>query len=685
MLFASTWRFAFAFGMGRMNRDLQGPAAAEAETTEDPYLRSATHDMWSAAAEDWQASALSDSLPVAPPLDIEGDTAAAASPSAAVDDDLQSEGELDSDCDSISDSGGVGARRAVAMRPAVSRLSLLQFRHYESIANLPSAASTANATPIFAEAAGGLPRGQQPSARIPFSLLQYTLGYLNTAARPLPLACAAGNPSLRLAVESTGSLHAPNGHTSTALALLLSPVEPDTRTVRSPSLRCFLAHAEVAGWWWRRLTTLGRRDSQPSDGHDAGSLSRGPPALCIDIAQRAGKAPAAAASPLKRPCGLPPRPPMPLYSDAPLPELFDAAMRPFSGVGACVLAGLSAQGPRTVPLELLAVRALSGLHSLGLRGSQLLTDTAAIGRLALLVELDLAYSGVSDLSGLTRHGTPHLARVSVKGCKGLRSLSPLGELPALREVVASQSAVASVNGLACSRSLVSVSFYGCLGLDDLSPLGAVPTLQELYASESNVTSIHGLGHSRSLSHLGLRYCDLASLEALAGIPTLRVLNVSCTPIASVQCLSRAPALTHIDLTSCAQLRDVGPLGSVATLTEILASGSGVASVLGLGQAAGLRLLLLNNCAELRALPGLGAARHLTWLELNSSGVADIAGLASSPSLAVLDVGFCKRLEDLSVLMELPALRQVKVAGSAGVPALATGRLREANPELCIDV
>lgn len=701
MLFASTWRFAFALGMERMNRDLRQQhaaeaAAAEAEDTTDPYLSSSTHFLWSAAAATHDGD--------------DGDGGGGSRRSQCSSDAASSPREEGEDSDDEGAHGGKGAGgselrperhkgcRGVGRQgesPSLSRAHRSQREGCAAAGPSPPAAAQGSPVSLPSNGLSSAARAGEGTAplrgervwrrRLPPTVLQHVLRFHDSRRTPLALACAAANPSLRLAVEASGSLHIPNGHTWTEVDPAASAEAADVRVVRAPSLENLLSYAAVATWWWRRSATLRRSGAGQLLDHEGTTVSaQRPPPLHLEVS-------AARAAPNNRSAAEQPAPPphaaRPRRMDpTPLSAAFEQRLSWITRGDRCTVSRLSAPGPRTFPAALLSLSpGLSHLRSLSLPHNKSITDAAAIGQLHWLRELDLSYSSVSDLAALTAAGSPHLMRVNVKGCKALQSLSPLGELPSLVDVVASQSAVSDIDGLSRSRSLISISFYGCLGLRDVSALGAIPTLREVYASESSVTTIYGLGRSRSLAHIGLRYCDVASLEALANTRTLSVLNVSCTPIPSVQCLSLLPMLTRVDLSGCAQLRDIGSLGAVATLRELNACGSGVAVVHGLGRAKKLRSLLLDNCQELRELPGLGACEELEVLAANSCGLTSIAGLKGACSLAKLDISFCRHLEDLSVLFDLPALEKVNLEGCAGAAAFPLREWRISHPHVQVDV
>lgn len=297
--------------------------------------------------------------------------------------------------------------------------------------------------------------------------------------------------------------------------------------------------------------------------------------------------------------------------------------------------------------------------------------------------LDLANTTtLSSLDGIG--GCTALEKIVLTRCTQLRSLSPLGAAPALRDVVASQSGIFDITGLAQSRTLVSLSLYGCLHLTDVSACGAIPTLRDMFISESTVEMLDGLRDSRSLARLGMRYCDIPLLAALSPVASLTVLHAASSGLTSVDALQHCAALEVVEVSACAQLADLGPLGLAPSVREIDATGSGVRHVAGLSRSSSLEKLLLSHCVHLDDVGPLRQCRRLRVLHLSGIPVRHLEGLAESPLLEHLDISFCRQLVSYAVLPRLPRLRHVSMAGctaaqrraeevAAVVAALRTGR------------
>jgi hypothetical protein len=112
-----------------------------------------------------------------------------------------------------------------------------------------------------------------------------------------------------------------------------------------------------------------------------------------------------------------------------------------------------------------------------------------LSKLPLLVELDLSRNQLRGLEGLAGGGLKHLAVLRVAGNRALDSLAGLGcgrgELPALRELDASDCVLRSLRGLEGATALVSLDVGGNAPLAslELGGLGGgLPALSELRAA-----------------------------------------------------------------------------------------------------------------------------------------------------------------------------------------------------------
>lgn len=132
------------------------------------------------------------------------------------------------------------------------------------------------------------------------------------------------------------------------------------------------------------------------------------------------------------------------------------------------------------PLSATSASSLS--FSLPNSASTTAAATDANGSLALtlsqLEELDAGESSLASLSGVA-HCAPELRHLTVRECKHLHSLSPLGTLSTLTSVDASFSGVNELQGLSVSHSLEYVNLKNCTELRSVAPLAKVQSLREV--------------------------------------------------------------------------------------------------------------------------------------------------------------------------------------------------------------
>ncbi|KPA78934.1 hypothetical protein ABB37_05998 [Leptomonas pyrrhocoris] len=109
------------------------------------------------------------------------------------------------------------------------------------------------------------------------------------------------------------------------------------------------------------------------------------------------------------------------------------------------------------------------------RSAPVLPSTPMLGQ---LVELDVGESSLASLAGVTLRA-PGLQHLTVRECKHLHSLSPLGGLPSLTSVDASFSGISELKGLSDSFSLEYVNLKNCSQLSSVAPLAKVSSLREV--------------------------------------------------------------------------------------------------------------------------------------------------------------------------------------------------------------
>ncbi|GAA0925070.1 hypothetical protein [Nonomuraea longicatena] len=285
-----------------------------------------------------------------------------------------------------------------------------------------------------------------------------------------------------------------------------------------------------------------------------------------------------------------------------------------------------------------------------------ITDLGIVFRFPGLTAIRLwAFHGLTSLEALRGH--PSLARVQVELGAKVKDLSPLGDLPALRELELldlrshdltpladlpplakleiSSKRLTTLNGIPEVRSL---HLYDCPALYDLTTLG--DGLEELSISKCpsvrdlrQITRLHGLKRLRMDSGQPMRITSLADLH---GLDALTELTISADWRISLNGLEGLPALRELDFLSENPVTDLDKVGH-PHLTKL-----GIAY---------------------RPLPGLGwlsAFPALTEILVSpESGLTSLDELAGNPSITTVGI-FGPQVKDLTVLATLPALRELSI-------------------------
>jgi hypothetical protein len=145
----------------------------------------------------------------------------------------------------------------------------------------------------------------------------------------------------------------------------------------------------------------------------------------------------------------------------------------------------------SVDAEALSMQPLSsrgGSQWFTRRSSPAVTSAVMVPRLCQLEELDAGESSLATLTGVAQCA-PELRHLTVRECKHLHSLSPLGHLPTLTSVDASFSGVNELQGLAESFSLEYVNLKNCTELRSVASLAKVGSLREVDLSELGMNCI----------------------------------------------------------------------------------------------------------------------------------------------------------------------------------------------------
>ena len=177
-----------------------------------------------------------------------------------------------------------------------------------------------------------------------------------------------------------------------------------------------------------------------------------------------------------------------------------------------------------------------------------------------------------------------------------------------------------------------------------SALAACTALEEVYAIRprlSNLRAFRAWTRLKSLVLTGAGVRGLDGMEAFAGLERLKLIALKVDDLSPLANLSR---LTELELSGLERLKDLGPLAGLTSLRQLVIARVG-------GE--------LRDIVHVDSLRPLAGARALEEVSLVGAVVDD---------------------SDLAPLVDLPALRRVRVFGDLGA---AVADLRRARPDIVV--
>ncbi len=337
-------------------------------------------------------------------------------------------------------------------------------------------------------------------------------------------------------------------------------------------------------------------------------------------------------------------------------------------------------------------------------------DWSSLSALAALRVLDLSENDIEHIEFLKKH--PALEQLDLSG-NLVQSLEPLASLPALTDLHIMECGLANYdtfgaepevslwNQLAQLPALKRLwaGNYGMCNDTYRNEPGALfwaeqmPKLEELYLPYS---SLRGMSDTLaeflpSLRVLDLTYSDVKSLEGLRGMSALKELRCGgwfCDRPKDVAVLAELPGLEKLAITWGGYGNggpDTTPLRQLTQLKELDFFSPECSDFSFLRHMPSLEVLKIKegDLGNMQDLSGMTALKSLTLQDVN---VASLEGLQNCTALTELNLksknadvpeeitplAACKNLEklwlvnwptqDLSMLTQLPALRELRLEG-----------------------
>lgn len=253
----------------------------------------------------------------------------------------------------------------------------------------------------------------------------------------------------------------------------------------------------------------------------------------------------------------------------------------------------------------------------------------------------------SDLKDITRFS----ARVS-----GIYNVSEIVYFTSLEELDLMGNRINDLTPIAALKNLKKLNIarnFTVMTGDrekglDISPLGALPLLEELDASNNLITDISALASLKSLTWLDIQNNRLTSLEGLENCKALEYLNISNS--FRIDADNNETGIT-----------DITPLAGLTALKTLYMRNGMVASLEPLSDLKELEYIDATYNA-LRHLPNMSRMTGLTTLIVRFNNLLDLDGLAMQYTLRVLDVRD-NFIRDISVILLMRKLETVYVDGN----------------------
>lgn len=170
--------------------------------------------------------------------------------------------------------------------------------------------------------------------------------------------------------------------------------------------------------------------------------------------------------------------------------------------------------------------------------------------------------------------------------------------------------------------------------DSVSAIGKLPMLKELILSGCGLSTIAGLERATGLNYLDLSSNTLRNIEPLSAMDALTEVNLSHNALVTVAPLSGAKSIKKLDA-SHNSLASTSSFASLVSLSELSINNNTLADLSGMGNLTALTHLDLSN-NQLTAVAELSACKQLINLNISSNLLTDISPLATLNTIEELN-------------------------------------------------
>lgn len=225
--------------------------------------------------------------------------------------------------------------------------------------------------------------------------------------------------------------------------------------------------------------------------------------------------------------------------------------------------------------------------------------------------------------------------LDVSNNRFLQTIEPLGELSNLKTLNLAGSGITDLTPIRNLTGLIELDVSGTQ-VDDLTPLKYSDKLQRLMVTNTLVNDISILEKMPNLQSLDISGTDVLDISALAGVDSLRYLYMDAAPVSDLTPLSAIEGLVEL-IASRTLVRDLTPLSGLKQLEVLNLDSTYFENITALRELTALRMLSLNNTSVANLRP-LSELEHLERIYCDHTGITRMIAddfMASRPGVLVI--------------------------------------------------